>query len=114
MKQGEANETVKKLRKRVIKSFLDLFVLTELQERPLSGYDIIALLQERFDIDFSPGTVYALLFSLERDGLVTGNMYRQKRVYALTEKGEETLKTVASANGKIISLLRDMLSSVTD
>jgi DNA-binding PadR family transcriptional regulator len=110
----KGNENVKKLRKRVIKSFLDIVVLAEVQERPLSGYDIVDLLRKRFDVYFSLGTVYSLLFSLERDGLVTGNMNSRKRVYAITEKGEKTLKTVESANGKILGLLRDMLGSVNN
>ncbi|UCC58416.1 MAG: PadR family transcriptional regulator [Candidatus Bathyarchaeum sp.] len=113
MEPVKGNENVKKLRKRVIKSFLDLFVLAEDQERPLSGYDIVGLLRKRFDVYFSPGSVYSLLFSLERNCLVAGKMFSRKRVYALTEKGEETLRTVASANGKILGLLRDMLGSAT-
>ena len=109
----KADENVKKLQKRVIKSFLDVFILAEVRERALSGYDIVSLLRKKFDVYFSPGTVYSLLFSLERNGLVTGNMNSRKRVYALTEKGEQTLKTVAKANGKILNLLSDMLGPVT-
>ena len=110
----EANENVKALRKRAIKSFLDVFVLAEIQERPLSGYDIVGILHKRFDVYFSPGTVYSLLFSLERNGLVQGTTNSRKRVYALTEKGEQTLETVATSNGKILNLLGDMLGSVTN
>ncbi len=114
MNPNKANENVKALRKRAIKSFLDVFVLAEIQEKPLSGYDIVCIIHKRFNVHFSPGTVYSLLFSLERNGLVTGRMNSRKRVYALTEKGEQTLETVATANGKILNLLGDVLGSAAN
>ena len=87
-----------------------MLVLGELQEKPLSGYDIIGLIHKRFNVLVSSGTVYSLLYSLERKGLVAADLENRKRVYTLTEKGEQTLETVGRANGKINDFVQHLIS----
>jgi len=101
---------VENLRRRTIKNFMDMLVLAELQEKPLSGYDIITLIHKRFNVLVSSGTVYSLLYSLERKGLVTAEMDQRKRVYTLTDKGEKTLETVERANREINGLVQSLIS----
>jgi DNA-binding PadR family transcriptional regulator len=105
------SKIVENLRRRTIKTFMDMLILAELQEKPLSGYDIISLIHRRFNVLVSSGTVYSLLYSLERKGLVTADMDHRKRVYTLTEKGEQTLETVGRANGEINGLVHNLISS---
>ena len=102
---------VENLRRRTIKTFMDMLILTELQEEPLSGYDVISIIHKKFDVLVSSGTVYSLLYSLERKGLVTADMDQRKRVYTLTSKGEQTLETVGRANGEINGLVQNLISS---
>jgi DNA-binding PadR family transcriptional regulator len=102
---------VENLRRRTIKTFMDVLILAELQEKPLSGYDIISLIHRKFNVLVSSGTVYSLLYSLERKGLVTADMDQRKRVYTLTVKGEQTLETVGRANGEINGLVQNLISS---
>jgi len=75
----------------------------------LSGYDIIAFIHNKFHLLVSSGTVYSLLYSLERDGLIKGVWSQRKRVYQLTEKGEDTIKTIMNANDKIQYLTTSLL-----
>ncbi len=105
------SKIVENLRRRAIKTFMDMLILTELRNKRLSGYDIIGLVHRRFDVLVSSGTVYSLLYSLERDGLVADGVDNRKRIYTLTEKGEETLETVAQANGEIQGLLQNLISN---
>ena len=44
------SKIVEKLRRRTIKTFMDMLILGELQEKPLSGYDIIGLVHKRFNV----------------------------------------------------------------
>jgi len=103
---------VENLRRRTIKTFMDMLVLAELQEKPLSGYDIITLIHKKFNVLVSSGTVYSLLYSLERKGLVNAEMEQRKRVYTLTDKGEKTLETVGRANGEINGLVQNLISGI--
>ena len=89
---------------------MDMLVLAELQEKPLSGYDIITLIHKKFNVLVSSGTVYSLLYSLERKGLVNAEMEQRKRIYTLTDKGEKTLVAVGRANGEINGLVQNLIS----
>ena len=104
------SKIVENLRRRTIKNFMDMLVLAELQEKPLSGYDIITLIHKRFNVLVSSGTVYSLLYSLERKGLVNAEMDQRKRVYTLTAKGEQILETVGRANREINGLVQSLIS----
>ena len=104
------SKIVEKLRRRTIKTFMDMLILAELQEKPLSGYDIIGLVHKRFNVLVSSGTVYSLLYSLERDGLIVADNDNRKRVYNLTDAGKQTLETVGRANGEINGLVQTLIS----
>ena len=104
------SKIVENLRRRAIKTFMDMLILAELQEKPLSGYDIIGLVHKRFNVLVSSGTVYSLLYSLERKGLVVADLENRKRVYTLTDKGKQTLETVGRANGEINGLVQNLIS----
>ena len=78
---GEKSEAriIKKMHERVIKSFMDTIIMAELQNGPISGYDVISFIHNKFGFLASSGTVYSLLYSLERNGLVEGIWIEQKK-----------------------------------
>ncbi len=90
---------------RIVKNFMDVLVMAELRSSPLSGYDVISLIHKKFNLLVSSGTVYSLLYSLERDGLIEGKLNDRKRVYGLTDKGEKTINAILNANDQIQSIL---------
>ena len=100
---------VENLHKRVIKSFMDIIILAELKMNPMSGYDAISHIHKRYGILMSSGTIYSLLYCLERDGLIKGAQNQRKRVYTLTKKGEQNIKIITKANEEIQSFLKNML-----
>jgi DNA-binding PadR family transcriptional regulator len=100
---------LKKMHERIIKNFMDIIILAELRSGSLSGYDVISFIHNRFHLLVSSGTVYSLLYSLERNGLIEGTWNERKRVYRLTEKGEKTIDTVLCANDKIKSFITGLL-----
>jgi len=103
-----SSKLAEKLRKRAIQNFMDILILAEMKKDSLSGYDIIALLHRRFGILWSSGTIYSLLYSLERDGLIKGIWNQRKRVNTLTEKGEQNIKTITKANQEIQNFLKNI------
>jgi len=100
---------LKKMHERIIKNFMDIIILAELRNGPLSGYDVISFIHGKFHLLVSSGTVYSLLYSLERNGLIEGTWNERKRVYKLTEKGVKTIDTILSANDKIKSFMTSLL-----
>jgi len=103
------SEVLKKMHRRIVKSFMDILILAELRNAPMSGYDVIAFVHNKFGILVSSGTVYSLLYSLERDGLIRGVWAKRKRVYELTEKGERNIEAIMNANDKIKALMTNLL-----
>ena len=103
------SELTERLHKRTIQNFMDILVLTEMKNASLSGYDVIAILHRKFGLLLSSGTVYSLLYSLEREGLIKGIWHQRKRIYKLTAEGEENIKIIKKANDEI----QDFLNHIT-
>ena len=112
---GEKSEAkiIKKMHERVIKSFMDTIIMGELQNGPISGYDVISYIHTKFGFLASSGTVYSLLYSLERNGLVEGIWIERKRIYKLTEKGAQTIQTILNSQDKIKGFMTTVLKAPT-
>ena len=77
------------------KGHLKLLILKMLAEKPMHGYGVMAELEKTYGVPHpSPGTVYPILASLRRSGLIetVGEGKREKRLYRATEKGRRYLK----------------------
>jgi DNA-binding PadR family transcriptional regulator len=102
---------LKKMHERIIKNFMDIIIMTELRNGSLSGYDVISYIHNKFNLLVSSGTVYSLLYSLERNGLVEGVWEERKRVYKLTQKGEKTINTLLESSDKIKVFMSNILKA---
>jgi len=113
---GEKSEAriIKKMHERVIKSFMDTIIMGELQNGPISGYDVISYIHSKFGFLASSGTVYSLLYSLERNGLVEGVWIERKRIYKLTEKGAQTIQTILNSQDRIKGFMTTVLKAPTN
>ena len=104
-------KVLKNMHERIVKNFMDIIVLAELRNSSLSGYDVISFIHNKFHLLVSSGTVYSLLYSMERKGLIEGKWNERKRVYKLTDKGEKTINSILSANDKIQMFVNQLLRS---
>jgi len=100
---------LKKMHECIIKNFMDGIIMTKLRNGSLRGYDVISYTHSKFNLLVSSGTVYSLLYSLERNGLVEGTWDERKRVYKLTEKGEKTIDTLLRASDKMKGFMANIL-----
>jgi len=96
------------MRERLFKRLIDVFVLVELKKKSMSGYDVISMLHNKYDVLVSPGTVYAMLYSLEREGLIEGRWDDRKRVYGLTSLGLRDECLLKAAGEEVQLLLANM------
>jgi DNA-binding PadR family transcriptional regulator len=102
-------QIIRRMNERIIKNFLDIIIMSELRNGPFSGYDIISYIHNKFQLLVSSGTIYSLLYSLERSGLIEGVWEERKRTYQLTKKGVHTIETLLSINPEIKAFLADFL-----
>jgi DNA-binding PadR family transcriptional regulator len=68
-------------------------ILDLIKKQPRHGYDIIQELEGRFHGMYNPsaGTVYPILQLLEDQGFVTIDQKDGKKIYSITQSGEEYL-----------------------
>ena len=96
------SEILKEMKRTMVTNFLDTIILAELKNSsPLSGYDLLDFVYKKFGFLISPGTIYALLYAMERKGLVNGSYSQTKRVYTLTDKGTETIEAILRSKDEI-------------
>ncbi|WP_030672355.1 PadR family transcriptional regulator [Streptomyces rimosus] len=90
---------------------LRLYLLKLLDEAPRHGYEIIRLLEERFQGLYAPsaGTVYPRLAKLEAEGLVTHTTEGGRKVYSITAAGRAEL---ADRGGELADLEMEIRESV--
>ena len=101
---------VRELYERLVKSFLDVIVLKKLKDgNPICGHGMRVLIHKRFHILVPSGTIYSVVYSMERKGLIEGIMDMRKRVYRLTEKGKETVESISESSDKIVLLIKLIL-----
>ena len=99
---------------------LRLYLLKLLDEAPRHGYEVIRLLQDRFMGIYapSPGTIYPRLARLEEEGLVTHDEAGGRKVYRITDRGREELRTrlddLAELEEEITASVRDIAREVTE
>lgn len=72
-----------------------ILVLRALGERPMYGYEVIKVLEDRFQGFYRPsaGAVYPALRSLQREGLVAVRGSERRKTYHITAKGKTQLRT---------------------
>ena len=58
----------------------------------MSGYDVMTLIYRRFHLVMGSGSVYSLLYRMEREGLIIGTSQQRRRVYELTLKGAKVVE----------------------
>jgi DNA-binding PadR family transcriptional regulator len=102
---------VKRINEKIIKNFMDTIILAELRNGPISGYDAITFIHNKYGFLSSSGTIYSMLYSLERSGLIQGINQERKRVYQLTEKGAKTLEIILRSQDKIKFLINNILKA---
>ena len=92
---------------------LRLYLLKLLEGGPKHGYELMRLLQERFQGLYAPsaGSIYPRLAKLEEEGLVSRVAEGNRMAYTLTEAGRAELTARAD---ELEALDREIQSSVAD
>jgi DNA-binding PadR family transcriptional regulator len=97
---------------RLIQDFMDVIILRVVKENLCtSGYELIKYLHRKFHVLISSGTVYSILYSLERNGLIEGSFDGRRRVYKLTGHGEEFFNEICTAGQRNHSVFLSIFSS---
>jgi PadR family transcriptional regulator PadR len=83
-----------RLRDKLTKEMLWIYILRLLQERPHYGYEIKELVKRRFQ--FAPAIVsgYAIIYKMKREGLIEEKRESDspRKYYGITEEGRDAMR----------------------
>jgi len=89
------------------KGYMGMALLLMINEKPLTGYDIMRSIRVTTDGSWNPtpGGVYPVVKKLETEGLVHGEWYvhngRKCKTYIITDNGKRTLESVLLKQSQI-------------
>lgn len=91
------------------------YTLALLEQKPRHGYEIMDELEERTGKRPSTGQIYPMLREFEEKNLVKSEKKevegRERKIYELTEKGQETFKKISNKfNDLITTILESKLT----
>jgi len=98
----EEIKMLKELQRSIVKNFLDTVVMVKLKTSgSLTGYEVMEYVQQKYGVVISSGTVYSLLYSLERKGFLKADCNSGKRSYALTDEGLKATQSILNSKEEI-------------
>lgn len=97
----------------IIKSHLEIIVLSLLYDRPMCGYDLIKEIFARYNVFLSQGTIYPLLYSMKEEGIVQAGFTKgdmRTKIYSSTQEKrrniEEKISEFIKAEEYILSSIK--------
>ena len=97
--------------KKNVKDNLDVIILALIQERAMTGLDIMKTINMEFDVLLSPGAVYPLLDSLQRKGLLSSLRMGKERVYKTTIESKSEIQQMIHDQIQARKMLNNYLQS---
>lgn len=106
-----ADEILREMHRRVVKSFLDIIILEKLNDEiaPVGAYDVINFIHRELGVAYGPDLICALLYSCEKDGLIKSGYNGETKVYSLTDEGKDKIKIIMQEKPRILNLIFEFL-----
>lgn len=110
---------VDKLRAQLFKGLSELALLSLLDQRPHYGLELLQRLWDEAGFELAEGTVYPLLYRLERLGRITSDWRlgegkaRPKKYYEMTASGKKHLKELRLEWRNLRSQMDKIVGSVS-
>ncbi|MFQ5762038.1 MAG: PadR family transcriptional regulator [Candidatus Bathyarchaeia archaeon] len=86
---------------------MEFIVLRALEAEPMCGYDIMSYVHDKYHVLLSPGSVYPLLRSMERNGFISETAASKKKIFTLTHTGRDAVRTLFERYARILALTSD-------
>src|SRR6056297_2563635 len=93
---------------------LKVFTLQELKNAEQTGYSLISRMQEVLGKRPSSGTIYPMLQSLVKKGVITFRQEKNKKYYSLTAQGKKTIDSLLQEKEKALRNAVDCLQTIED
>lgn len=92
-----------------VKDDLELIVLAMMLKQPMCGTEIIKTIHNKFGVLLSPGTIYPLLHSLEKKGLLRCKRSAKIKTYEPVEGSKKKISEMLEERVKAWGILSQFL-----
>lgn len=75
---------------------------------------IIAFLDKSYDVQISPGTIYSLLYKMEKKGNIKQLPHKTKKLYTVTDSGKKILEDFQREKNKVRYFITDLINKLTE
>ncbi|MBI3412506.1 MAG: PadR family transcriptional regulator [Candidatus Aenigmarchaeota archaeon] len=96
---------------RYVKNDLKMIIFALLMNKPMCGTDMIKAVHKNFNVFLSPGTIYPLLHTLEKKGMIQYEYVVKKKIYKLVDISLHEVKDSLEEHIKISGILTKFLLS---
>jgi len=116
----EKHPPLQRLKQKLTKENLWLYILSLLREREMYGYEIRKYIKERFGFSSAVVTAYVVLYKLQVEGYVETKWQKSpigrpdRKYYSITEKGIELLNMAKKYLAELFEKLFKEKISVQD
>ncbi len=100
----------------MLRGFLRIVVLKALGDGPKSGYSLMKFVEEKVGSKPSPGSMYPLLETLSKEGLVEVKGVGRTKEYKLTVEGRHKLENIEEKRNECLQSMLEgmkMMSALT-
>lgn len=100
--------------KRQVKKELDILILALLSKNPMCGIEIISAIREKFGFRLSPGTLYPMLQSLKKTGLIQHHQELKTKIFYIINSPlvSKKINERLEVSDRFNSYLRDIMGRV--
>ena len=105
----------------LVRSSTDLILLSLLRSRPMYGYEILVSLADRGNgqFQFKQGTLYPVLYRLEREGWITAKWQtpprgKKRKVYSITAAGRKVQRSRNDEWHRFVESVNSILKECND
>ncbi len=96
-----------------MQGYLKIFVLRELVKKESTGYELMKSFENFTGTKMpSPGTIYPLLNSLLKKGMVTVSAKDSKKVYRISKNGKKILYKLMAERKKVLENIISMFGAI--
>jgi DNA-binding PadR family transcriptional regulator len=88
-----------------MRGHLKPLILKMIQNKPMSGSEIIIEINDLMNWKPSCGSIYPLLNSLESEGLTTSQLLKGKKIYSPTKKSEKIIQQNETEKEELIAAM---------
>lgn len=96
------------------KPFLKIFILKQLMDKKMSGYDIMKKCEELLSYKPSAGTIYPVLSGLEKKGILKSKIEGRKKIYEMTSKGRKFMDDITNLKKEFYEKMQSIISAVAE